>query len=134
MIIKTNDTGSVITIDGEKFQRVAIGGSGRGIWAQYATPDNSKTKRLYKPETMRKNPEAARVIFDSRNWSEEPRRFRKVYMIEAYTANGDLRFRRYVSNKRAAEKIYRDFAADVMRDATAEYQDGFIRTEWVERS
>lgn len=49
---------------------------------------------------------------------------RKIYMVEAYTDDGELRIRRYAANKRTAERIAKPYGESAVIRLTSK------TTEW----
>lgn len=57
--------------------------------------------------------------------------FRKIYEIEVFTANGELKARRFAKNKKTAEKIAKQYnGATITSVPKSDWN--FINPEWVE--
>lgn len=66
---------------------------------------------------------------------------RKVYKVEAVSRDGELKFRRYFSNKKLADRVCRKINRDTAQfeehkaqDVTDVFWQGFIKEEWVEKA
>lgn len=64
-----NNTGTLINIDGKEFNRTMIFQTAHGMCIRYANADDARKTVTFRKESMlKKDPAAARVLFDPRNW------------------------------------------------------------------
>lgn len=61
-------TGYKINVDGIDYHKTLIIQDGHGIYFRYHQDGGSKTIDIRKDKAMKQNPEAARVMFDAKNW------------------------------------------------------------------
>lgn len=60
--------------------------------------------------------------------------YRTIYMIEAYTLNGNLAVRRYARNKKVGERIWKKVSKkwDASMRKLDRFEHAFVMPHWVE--